>query len=114
MPFINVNMSAALKPEQKDAVKATVGELISLIPGKEEASTMVEVTGGCALYMGGKPLANGVFIDARIYGSTDMKSKEAFTEALFDAFEKKFGVAKTDFYMNFFEMANWGVKGKYV
>ncbi|MGI5849968.1 MAG: phenylpyruvate tautomerase MIF-related protein [Christensenellales bacterium] len=114
MPYVNVNLSTTLKQEQKTQVKAKIGELISLIPGKEEESTMVSVVDNYPLYFGGKEMSNGAFIDVRIFGSTEQKNKEVFTAAVFDALEKLLGISKNDIYMNIFEMSNWGVRGKFV
>ena len=114
MPYINVSVSKKINDQEKTQLKAKLGEVIELIPGKEEESTMVKITDDCALYMGGKALSNGSFIDVRIYGTADLEDRKTFIEALFKGMEEVLGIAKEDLYVNFFEMLNWGVKGTYV
>ena len=43
MPYIAVTTSKALSDEQKDELKKTIGQKISLIPGKTEAALMVDI-----------------------------------------------------------------------
>ena len=44
MPYIAVTTSKALSDEQKDELKKTIGQKISLIPGKTEAALMVDIS----------------------------------------------------------------------
>jgi phenylpyruvate tautomerase PptA (4-oxalocrotonate tautomerase family) len=111
MPYIQVNVSQTLKEHQKEQLKATLGEAITLIPGKTEAVTMVDIADGRAIYLDGKPV-NGGFIDLRLYGAADRASKEALTEALFEAMDKLLGISPQHLYLNIFEMDSWGVGGK--
>ena len=41
MPFINSKVSVSMSKEKKDAVKAKLGQAISLVPGKSENWLMV-------------------------------------------------------------------------
>ncbi|GHT68665.1 hypothetical protein FACS1894110_16760 [Spirochaetia bacterium] len=40
MPYIAINTSVALSPAQREKVKAELGRLISIIPGKAEAESL--------------------------------------------------------------------------
>ena len=111
MPFIQVNVSQTLKEAQKERIKAKLGEVISLIPGKTEAVTMVDIADSRTIYMNGKPI-NGGFIEVRLYGAAERASKEALTEAVFAAMEQLLGVRPQDLYVNIFELNSWGTGGR--
>lgn len=59
MPYIDVNVTPIMKQNEKEQLKAKMGELITLIPGKSEAVTMVSVSDECSLYLGGRALIRG-------------------------------------------------------
>ena len=50
MPYIAVTTSKALSDEQKDELKKTIGQKISLIPGKTEAALMVDISDNHTMY----------------------------------------------------------------
>ena len=111
MPFIQVNVSQALKDPQKEQLKAKLGELITLIPGKTEAVTMVDIADKRTIYKDGKPIDGG-FIEVRLFGPAEQASKEAMTEAVFAAMEQLLGIKPQDLYLNIFEMNSWCTGGK--
>ena len=53
MPYIAVTTSKALSDEQKDELKKTIGQKISLIPGKTEAALMVDISDNHTMYFAG-------------------------------------------------------------
>lgn len=112
MPYINIRLSKEITAEQKEQIKARMGKIITLIPGKTEEVTMVDISGGHSLYMGGKALDNGAFVDIRLKGKADIKGKEDFTEALFKSLKELLGSKEEDVYVNITEFENWGSKGK--
>ena len=114
MPYIQISTSNSLLPEQKDEIKNRMGELISLIPGKSEAVTMVGITDNFNLYFGGQTLDNGAFIEVRLFGNAEIKNKESLTTAIFEAMKDLLGTAPENIYLNILEMQNWGTEGKLI
>ncbi len=114
MPYINVNTAPLLKENEKGQLKAKMGELITLISGKTEAVTMVSINDGCSLYMGGKALDKGAFIEIRLLGAAKMQEKEALTEAIFKAMKSMFGMPESDIYITIQEFDSWGFGGKLI
>jgi phenylpyruvate tautomerase PptA (4-oxalocrotonate tautomerase family) len=111
MPYVNVNVSAKLGASEKEQLKAKMGEVISLIPGKTEAVTMVSIADGCALYLGGKPLDKGAFIETRIYGTAEKADKEKYIKAVFAAMKDALGYPADGIYINILEFDSWGAGG---
>lgn len=114
MPYISVNLSKEIDGKQKEQIKASMGEIITLIPGKSEAVTMVDISGGHCLYMGGKALENGAFVEIRLLGKAEKKYKEAVTEAVFKALKDITGSPEKEVYVNVCEYENWGFGGKLI
>lgn len=112
MPYISVNVSAKLNEGEKEQLKAKMGETIAVIPGKTEAVTMVNITDGCALYLGGRSLEKGAFIETRVFGKAERAYKESYVEAVFAAMKDVLGCPAEDIYINILEFDTWGSKGR--
>lgn len=98
MPYIAVTTSKALSDEQKDELKKTIGQKISLIPGKTEAALMVDISDNHTMYFAGEK-RKLAYVDVRCYGSTEFENKKALTEALFDAVELHTGLHDDSIYL---------------
>lgn len=111
MPFIQVNVSRKLEHEQIENVKSALGELITLIPGKTEAVTMIDIADKRCIYKDGKAIDGG-FIEIRLYGAAELGSKEALTAAVFSAMERLLGIQPQNLYLNILELTSWGTGGR--
>ena len=96
--------------EQKDELKKTIGQKISLIPGKTEAALMVDISDNHTMYFAGEK-RKLAYVDVRCYGSTEFENKKALTEALFDAVELHTGLHDDSIYLTYTEFSNWGTRG---
>ncbi len=114
MPYINVNAAPILKENEKEQLKAKMGELITLIPGKSEAVTMVGVNDGCSLFLGGRALEKGAFIEIKLLGAAKKQDKEALTEAIFKGMKSMFDMPESDVYITIQEFENWGFGGRLI
>jgi phenylpyruvate tautomerase PptA (4-oxalocrotonate tautomerase family) len=114
MPYISVNLSKDLSAQQKENIKSKIGEVIALIPGKSEAVTMVDISGGHSLYKGGKLLKSGAFVEIRLWGKAELKDKDALTRAVFGFLKEIFGSPEDEIYLNIIELENWGYGGKFL
>ena len=110
MPYIAVNTSKKLSDEQKDTLKAALGERIAVIPGKSEARLMVDIADGHTMYMAGEK-RELAFLDVRCFGATEFANKKAFTEAAFQAVQQTTGLPENAIYLTYNEFANWGTGG---
>ena len=99
-----------LSDEQKDELKKTIGQKISLIPGKTEAALMVDISDNHTMYFAGEK-RKLAYVDVRCYGSTEFENKKALTEALFDAVELHTGLHDDSIYLTYTEFSNWGTRG---
>ena len=110
MPYIAVNTSQTLSADQKEKIKTELGRLITLIPGKTEAVTLIDFSDSRTIYKNGVKVT-GAFIDVRLFQKADFEPKKLFTEKVFVLFSKELGIEKENMYLTIVEFENWGFAG---
>lgn len=111
MPFIEVKTANKLSAAQRDAVKAGIGEAVTLIPGKAEEKLMIVISDANHIYFRGGEKESAAFVDVRIKDAAPYEDKVKFTEALYTVLEQKANIAKDDTYLSFSEFEEWGSRG---
>lgn len=111
MPYIDMKITTALSTEQKEAAVSELGRLITLIPGKTEAVTMINISDSAHLALNGKTMAPGAWLEVKCYGKAEKEAKKAFTEAVFAWLGEAYGIAPNGAYLVFDEKAEWGAGG---
>jgi len=112
MPYIAINTSLKLSVTQKEKIKSEFGRLITIIPTKTEAGTLVDFSDSRTIYKGGVEVA-GAFIDVRLFHKADFEPKKKFTEEIFELLLRELGIAKENIYLNIMEFDNWGTAGTF-
>lgn len=105
MPFIDVRTSCPISAAQETALKEGLGQAIALIPGKSEASLMMQFTDNCRLWFSGQQEGPIAFVNVMLYGSSTKDAYQRFSGAAIPLLEKELG-AKT-VYLKFEEVPNW-------
>ncbi|WP_322184059.1 hypothetical protein [Neglectibacter caecimuris] len=105
MPFVDVRMSCAVTAEQESRLKAGLGEVISLIPGKSESSLMVQIAPECHMWFGGSEAGPIVMAKVSIYGRAPEGSFEKFGEAAVALFRQVLGAEHV--YVKLDETTDW-------
>lgn len=111
MPYIELKTTASLSDTKKNELKTELGKIITQIPGKTEAVTMIGLQGNYDLYLGGKNLDPGAYVEVKMYKEADFESKAAVTEDIFQLLESSLGIEKDNIYVTYFEQQVWGAKG---
>lgn len=114
MPFISVNVTGQVTPAQKEQIKTQLGQLITILPGKDEGGLMVDISDNHSLYFGGKEKESCAFLDIRLYKESPLAEKTEFVKAVCEALHETLGIDKGDVYLNFIELANWGCGGSII
>ena len=112
MPFINVHIGKKLNEEEKAAVAAMIAENMPLLPGKTRDNTMIEISAGRDMYMGGEKRAL-VFVDMRVYHESPVEAKNTFVQALTEGFVRLLDIAPDRQYYNIADMPQWGARGNF-
>lgn len=109
MPFIDVKTTKKLADSEILAIKAELGEMISLFPGKSESWLMCCVSGGQNMFFKGSD-EDCVFAEVKIFGGIDSSSAEKFTAAFCKLFAK-YGVSPSRAYVRYEGGTDWGWNG---
>ena len=110
MPYIAVNTAQKISDEQKEKIKTELGRLITIIPTKNEAGTLVDFSDSRTTYKGGENV-HGAFIDVRLFHKSDFEPKKKFTEETFAMLSRELGLKKENVYLTIMEFDNWGSGG---
>jgi hypothetical protein len=111
MPYIDVNVSLKFSDQEKDTLKAKLGELISMIPGKTEDVLMVGINDGYTLYFSGQKKEKIAYVNVKLYKQSEFEHKAAFTRKVFEFFENEYGITGDNLFMNFCEYDSWAFRG---
>ena len=111
MPYIDINITNKLDDKEKDRIKSKLGELITIIPGKNESGLMVGINDGYTIYLAGDKKEKSAYIIVQMYKSSEFEYEAKFTEKVFEFFEEEFGIAKNNLYLNIGERECWGARG---
>ncbi|MCL1828081.1 MAG: hypothetical protein FWG32_01145 [Oscillospiraceae bacterium] len=112
MPYIDLKIARSLDLEGKNELQRRIGDLMSLIPGKSAGNTMICISDGCALYMGGEKI-EGAFADIRFYKPSTPEAKKTFIEQFNLLLKSDLDIEPDLIYMNIVELPGWGAKGGY-
>lgn len=107
MPYINARFSTPVSPEQETAVKAALGEAITLL-SKPERFLMVEISDNCRLYFGGRNDRPIAYFNVALLHSAPRASYEALTARLCALAKDILGIDGDNVYVKFEETENWG------
>jgi len=110
MPYIAINTSVKLPNSLKEKIKTEIGRLITIIPTKAEAGTLIDFSDSRTIYKGGENVS-GAFIDLRLFHKADLEPKKKFTEEVFELLTRELGLKKENMYLSITEYENWGTAG---
>ena len=110
MPYIDVTTNISLDKEEIDALKADLGDAISLIPGKSESWLMINIRDGAELFFQGSGDKAAMF-DVSIFGSADGGAYDVLTKRLCAISADKLGVPADRTYVKYSEYTHWGWNG---
>lgn len=111
MPFINSKVTVKMDEEKKTKIKAELGNLISLIPGKSEAWLMVGFEDSYSLYFKGEKKDKAAFVEIKIFGGADKTSKDKLVSEISSLFEKELEIPKDSIYITIDEVKDWAWNG---
>ena len=87
MPYVALNTSEKLSETRREKVKSEIGRLVTVIPGKTEEVTIVDISDGRSMYKGGKAVPCA-YVDIRVYTKADPEGKKQFVNDLFVLLDK--------------------------
>ena len=106
MPFVTVRTSAAMSRKQELDLKSSIGQAVSLVPGKSEASLLLCFEPPCRLYLRGAEVP-AALISADFFSSEDHVGFDRFAAAVSRAFDDVLGVPPENVYIRFGDIGVW-------
>ena len=110
MPYISFTTSKDLTGVERDTIRRELGFLISTIPGKSEASLMIDIMDGHDMYFGGERRVCA-YINVALYTTAPFEAKREFAGAVCEMLAREGGIPADDVYLTFSEYANWCLGG---
>ncbi len=110
MPYIDAKITKKLSDNEKDCLKAAIGQSMAII-GKPESYTMIGIQDGYTLYFAGNKLDEGAYIAVDILGSANPANSAAFTGAVCESLEKLLGIPGKNIYVEYRHTTDWGWNG---
>ena len=110
MPYIHINTTEKLDASQMEKIKSSLGQTITLIPGKQEKGLMVDFSDGHTMYLGGVA-DKTAFVEVHCFKKSEDNGKKAFVASIFDILEENASIPKNRVYVNFIDLDEWGAGG---
>ena len=110
MPYVSLSVSVPVSEGKKHVIQEEIGKLISIIPGKTAAGTMIRIEGDCDISMGGVQ-SKSAFCEIRIFGQAPLECKEELHSRLYQLFHDELDIESL--YLNFCVFEEWGSGAAY-
>lgn len=111
MPYISTKTNLSVTKEQAAELKKLYGKSISIIPGKREASLMMDIQSECCMFFRGEE-TDCAFVDVMLYKNADPKYYNELTGALTNALSSVLNIDKGNIYIKYQECFHWGCNGE--
>ena len=110
MPFIDTKISVPVPDGKKEAIKARLGELVSLLH-KSEAYLMVGIEDDYDLWFAGKKLEKGAYVAVSLFGSASPADYEKMTAAICALLKQELDIPGAAVYVTYHPVADWDWNG---
>lgn len=111
MPFIDSKITVTVSQEKREVLKSELGKAVSII-GKPEKFLMVGFEDNYDLYMAGKKLEKGAYVEVSLLGSAPGSAYENMTAAICKLLEKELGIPGDAVYVTYHGLNDWGWNGQ--
>lgn len=110
MPFIDCKLTVGVTPEQKEAVKTKLGRAVSCLH-KGETYLMVGILPGYDLWLGGKKLEKGAYVEVSLFGSASSSDYERMTGEICKILSDELSIPANAVYVTYHGLTDWGWNG---
>lgn len=111
MPFVDVKLTKKLDNTEENNLKAKIGELISVFPGKSEDWLMCKIADDKKIWFRGDNSSDSAFVEVKLFGSVDKVSANKFTGELCRYLEDNVGIDSGRVYVRYEGGTDWGWNG---
>ena len=110
MPFIDSKITVSVAPETKETIKNELGKAVSIL-SKPESYLMLGFEDNYDLYMGGKKLDKGAYVEVKLFGNASSSAYEKMTAEICRIYEEELGIPGNGIYITYSGISDWGWNG---
>ena len=111
MPFIDSKLTVTLTSEKKESIKQKLGRAVSVLH-KGETYLMVGFQEGYELWLGGRKLAKGAYVEVSLYGSASSSDYSKMTGEICRILSEEAGIPADCVYVTYHGLNDWGWNGR--
>lgn len=111
MPFIISRVNIPLSYEQETALKAGLGQAISCVPDKSEASLMLGFEHSYHLYLSGDNSQPMAYITVAVFSNRSHHGYEQLNEAICQLFHRVLDIDPRRIFINYQDIPAWSMAG---
>ena len=111
MPYIRTTVSKELTEQNKEELKAKLGQAIALIPGKSESWLMLTFEDNMNMYFKGGCDNDYAYLEVSLFGTASDAAYDRLTAALSEIVNEELGIDRANIYIKYEEAEHWGWNG---
>lgn len=110
MPFIDSKLTVSVTEAQKEAIKTRLGRAVSCLH-KGESYLMVGILGDYDLWLGGKKLERGAYVEVSLFGKASSSDYERMTGEICKILSEELSIPANCVYVTYHGLSDWGWNG---
>lgn len=114
MPYVSLHTGATLPASLRQNIARDLGEIITVIPGKNVGNLMIAFQDGVDMVFAGSATDKCLYIDIKLHGAAEQEAKSKLVESTCAMLVKHTGIVAENIYITVQEFPYWGALGKYL
>ncbi len=110
MPFIDSKVTVSVTEEQKEHIKAKLGRAVSILH-KGETYLMVGISENYDLWLGGRKLERGAYVEVSLFGKASSSDYARMTGEICRILHEELGIPAECVYVTYHGLSDWGWNG---
>lgn len=110
MPFIDSKVTVQVTAEQKEQIKSRLGRAVSCLH-KGETYLMVGIQENYDLWLGGRKLDRGAYVEVSLFGSASSSDYERMTGEISKILQDVLSIPASCVYVTYHGLSDWGWNG---
>lgn len=112
MPFIDTKLNVRLTEEKEAALKARLGEAITIFPGKSEYWLMMNFSDESRMWFRGYNNFPVAYVQIQLFGSSNEETCAQMTKTVCKIFQEELGISPEHIYVKYEFVDVWGWNGE--
>ncbi len=110
MPFIDNKVTVPVSKEKREAIKAKLGRAVSVLH-KGESYLMVGFEDNYSLYLGGRELDRGAYVEVSLFGGASSADYARMTGEICRILSDELSIPADCVYVTYHGLKDWGWNG---